>query len=244
VDFADYVFYSGLIQAEGLKEYSDNFRRRKWSSSSAIFWMYNDCWPASHGWTIVDYYLRRKLSYHPVRRAFTPVHIIPVVEDGMVRWFGVNDSGEDWTGQARMGLFLLAGELPVDETRDVTLKANESTLLAERPLAEWEALGSQKSGAFGVLMHGGIPVTQNRIFIAPYKDLEFAPAQVQVERRGKKAVFSSPGFVWGVCLDADGEAPVPDDVFDLLPGIDYEIDWPEDAPLPEAQRFGSDLPWK
>ena len=37
------------------------------SSSSAIFWMYNDSWPVTHGWTIVDYYLRRKLAWAGLR---------------------------------------------------------------------------------------------------------------------------------------------------------------------------------
>jgi len=74
--FDDYVFASALLQSEGLMEYINNFHRRMYSTSSAIFWMYNDSWPVTHGWTIVDYYLRKKLAYHPVRRAFEPVCVV------------------------------------------------------------------------------------------------------------------------------------------------------------------------
>ena len=52
----DYAFASGLIQAEGLVEYISNYRRRMFSSASAIFWSYNDSWPCTHNWSIVDYY--------------------------------------------------------------------------------------------------------------------------------------------------------------------------------------------
>jgi len=37
--------------------------------------MYNDCW-GEVGWTIIDYYLRRKISFYGVKRAFAPVKLI------------------------------------------------------------------------------------------------------------------------------------------------------------------------
>ncbi|MCX6375229.1 MAG: hypothetical protein NTU88_04190, partial [Armatimonadetes bacterium] len=237
--FEDYVFYSGVLQAEGLQEYINNFRRRMFSSSSAIFWMYNDSWPASHGWTIVDYYLRRKLAYHPVRRAFAPVSVIPVVDADRVLIFGVNETPRIWEGQARFGLFVLAGGLPVDETVSVSLKPNAATIIGEIPISRWHELGEDSHGAFAVLLKEGRSVAQNRVFIAPFKDLKFAEPRIKIERRGNKAAFSSPTFVWAVCLDPDGESPVPDDVFDLLPGIEYEIEWPPDTPLPKVTRCAS-----
>lgn len=243
VSFEDYCFYSALLQSEGLQEYSNNFRRRMFSSSSAIFWMYNDCWPTSHGWTIVDYYLRRKLSYHPVRRAFQPVFVVPVVEGNRVLVMGVNDTLENWTGEVRYGLFALAGGLPKDETATVTLAANAGTLLGEFALEEWEKLGTGSHGAFAMLTQEGHPVAQNRLFIANFKDMEFQPGDIRVERKGKMAVFSADVFVWGVTLNEDGDKPLADDVFDLLPGIPYQIPWPEDKPLPKVERRGSPLPW-
>jgi beta-mannosidase len=241
VTFEDYAFYSGILQSEGLQEYANNYRRRMFSSSSAIFWMYNDSWPATHGWTIVDYYLRRKLAYHPVRRAFAPVHVIPAIEGEEVVIFGVNDTPKARSGQVRWGIFRLAGGLPVDRTADVALPPNASTVLGRMPLAEWESIGTADSGAFTVLLEDGRPVAQNRLFVTRFKDLRFAEPDIKVERRGSKAVFSSPTFVWAVTLDWDGESPIADDVFDLLPGIEYEIAWPEDVELPKAQRSASPL---
>ncbi len=244
VDFWDYCFYSGLLQAEGLKEYSDNFRRRMFSSASAIFWMYNDVWPVSHGWTIVDYYLRRKLAYHPVRRAFQSVHVIPAIEGERVILFGVNDTLQDWRGELRWGIFALDGVMPLDQSSPVTLKANASTPLAELPVADWEKMDFARTGVFGVLFEGTRAIAQNRLFDARFKDLAWHAAPVEIQRDGGEAVFTSSAFVWGVTLNWDGDRALADDVFDLLPGIAYRIPWPTDAPLPEIERTGSRLPWK
>ena len=47
----EYAVASGLLQAEALAEYIANYRRRMFSSASAVFWMYADSWPVTHGWT-------------------------------------------------------------------------------------------------------------------------------------------------------------------------------------------------
>lgn len=236
--FEDYVFLSGLMQSEGLREYINNYRRRMYSSASAIFWMYNDTWPASHGWTIVDYYLRRKLAYHPVRRAFAPVTVIPAVEGDKILIFGVNETADPWRGEARFGLFRLSGGLPVDITVSVMLPANTSTVVGELALRDLNALGVENGGAFALLLKDGLTVSQNRLFMARFKDLKWSDSEIRVERHGDKAVFSCDTFAWAVCLDPDCDCDVPDDLLDLLPGIEYAIDWPSDRPLPEVRRTG------
>lgn len=236
--FEDYAFLSGLLQAEGLREYIDNYRRRMYSSSSAIFWMYNDTWPVSHGWTIVDYYLRRKLSYHPVRRAFAPIYVVVAEDEGKIRVFGINETTSDWQGEVRFGLFRLAGGLPVDKTENVILAPNSSTLIAELPLAELEKLVFEHAGAFALLARDGETVAQNRLFLARFKDLKWAKSEIKTIRRGDRVAFSSDAFVWGVCLDPECDVPVTDDLFDLLPGVDYLVDWPEDKPLPTVRKTG------
>jgi beta-mannosidase len=239
MDLDDYAFASALLQAEGLVEYVSNYRRRMFSSASAIFWMYNDSWPVTHGWTIVDYYLRRKLSYHPVRRANQPVSVVVAAEQDQVRVFGVNDSPQAWSGEVRWGLFGLSGALPQDTTQPATLAANAATLLAEFPQAEWDALGLETTGAFAVLWQQGALVAQHRLFRARFGDLRFATPEITIEVADGKATFTSPVFVWGVCLDPDGEAPYGDDCFDLLPGIPYSLPWETAWGEPQVARLGS-----
>ncbi|MDD5603645.1 MAG: hypothetical protein PHG48_06140, partial [Eubacteriales bacterium] len=74
LDADKYLIYAGLCQGL-MYEYSlESFRARQ-ECSGGLFWMYNDCWGET-GWTIIDYYLIRKISYYYVKRAFEPVKLI------------------------------------------------------------------------------------------------------------------------------------------------------------------------
>ena len=239
MDWDEYAFASALCQAEGLQEYIANYRRRMFGSASAIFWMYNDSWPVTHGWTIVDYYLRRKLSYHPVRRAFQPVTVVVAEEGGVVTVYGVNDTPAAWKGEVRCGLFLLAGGLPLDERLSVELPANASTALASFPRTQWDRLGLTRSGAFAALLDRDELVAQHRLFLARFAELEFASPELELKMEGGRLRAAADVFIWGLCLDVDGEAPLPDNCFDLLPGIPYTMPWPGGLGAPRAVRIGS-----
>lgn len=235
----DYAYVSGLLQAEGLSEYIANYRRRMFSSGSAIFWMYNDSWPVTHGWTIVDYYGRRKLAYHPVRRAFAPVTVVVAEEQGLVTVYGVNDTPREWRGEVRYGLFALAGGEPLDETQAAVLAANASTPLASFERAQWEALGLTSSGAFAVLLDAGEVCAQHRLFVAPFKSLAFADPQIALRLEGDRLTLTADTFAWGVCLDVDGERPLADNCFDLLPGVPYTLRWDTGLGAPQVLRVGN-----
>ncbi|HEV2471186.1 MAG TPA: hypothetical protein VGS41_00870, partial [Chthonomonadales bacterium] len=239
LDLDRYAFVSGLLQAEGLQEYILNYRRRMFSSAAAIFWMYNDSWPVTHGWTIVDYYCRKKLAYHPVRRAFAPVTVVAAEEGRAVTIYGVNELEEDWTGELRWGVFRLGGGFPLDKSERVTLAANGSTALARFPLARWEIEQFHSSGAFAALYREGDLIAQHRLFLARFKDLRFGSPNIRIERHSESVTFMSDQFVWGVCLDAEGEARLADNLFDLLPGIPYRVPWRHELGQPVIVRTGS-----
>jgi beta-mannosidase len=207
-------------------------------SAAAIFWMYNDCWPATRSWTIVDYYGRRTPAFWHVRRMFRPLIIALVVEDDRVSVFGVND-GPDWTGELRYGLFALAGGEHCAATQAVTLPGNQSALLAEFPSSEWRSRGELTYGAFAILSQDGREVARDRLFLPLYKDLALPKAVINVRRAGGRAIFESNVFAWQVCLDLTGELPLPDNFFDVLPGIPTVLDWPAELGAPCVVRIGN-----
>ncbi len=239
MDYRDYALLSGLLQADGLSEYIANYRRRMFSSSSAIFWMYNDSWPVTHGWTIVDYYLRRKLSYHPVRRAFEPVTIVVADEGDMVGVYGVNDTASAWSGELRYGLFNLAGGYPMDCRLEVSLPPLSSTRLAGFPRSDWDEAGAAQTGSFGLLMLGEQVVAVHRLFIARFHELAFVDRPISVECADGLATFRCDTFAWGVCIDIAGSDDMPDNCFDLLPGIGYTVPWLDDHEPPQMRFVGS-----
>jgi beta-mannosidase len=234
--FDKYPLASALIQAEGLNEYISNYRRRMFSSSSAVFWMYNDSWPVTHGWTIVDYYLRKKMAYHPVRRAYQPVTTVVALENDSVKIFGVNDSPAPWQGTLRYGIFGMAGGLPVDKHQATVIPAMVG--LASIPAAQWKERTT--SGVFGLLEQNGKTVAQYRLFTERFKDLAFSRPVVKITRGKDSVTLVSAVFVWGACIDIDGEKNIPDNCFDLLPGIPYSIPW-TDKETPGIVFTGNEL---
>jgi beta-mannosidase len=223
-----FTYLTGLVQGEALKEYCESFRRQMFSCSSAIFWMYNDTWPCVRSWTTVDYYLRRTPAFWSVKRSMMPLTVI-VAEDGAnIAIYGVNETRSAVGGTLRYGLFNLAGGYPLNEQAQVTLPPNASTKLASFPRGQWP--DPTKSLAFATLEHDGRLLARNRLILPLLKELQLPKADVKVELRGGQAVFTSPAFGWGVCLDLHGETALPDNLFDLYPGMPYALPWKEATP--------------
>ncbi len=219
----EFTYWGGLLQGEGLREYCENFRRRMFDSSSAIFWMYNDCWPATRSWTIVDYYLRRTPAFSAVRRALQPLHVIVAEEGDEIVVFGVNENGREWTGTVRYGLFNLNGGMPIDKTLQIILPPNASTPVASFKKSQWKKPAS--SAAFALLIKNDTIAAKNRLFLPFFKDLKWSRPNLKIKVGNGTAVFTSDTFVWGVCLDLDGEKSMPDNFFDVYPGIPHSIPW-------------------
>jgi beta-mannosidase len=241
ITFDDYAFASALLQAEALSEYIANYHRRKFSSSSAIFWMFKDGWPASHGWAIVDYYDRKKLAYHPVRRGFEPISVV-VADDGeKINIYGINDAMTEWEGKLQYGVFRTGGDYVIKEDSKVKLPANASTIIGSFEKGVFEKAGYTNHSAFAVLKNNDdIPVSQHRMLMAKFKDMQLEKPKISIQQKGDYAILSSPVFVWGVCLDIDGESPVNDNCFDLFPGIPYYVKLNKGEKV-SVQQTGNDL---
>jgi beta-mannosidase len=235
----DFVYWGGLVQGEGLREYVDNFRRRMFDSGAAIFWMFNDCWPATRSWTIVDYYLRRTPAFWAVKRAMAAVSVVVVAEGEAVAIFGINETELSFAGELRYGVFTLAGEYVLDFHLPVVIPANSSREIAGFDRELWEDV--EASAAFAILGQEGSVVARNRLALPYFKEMRWAeasPADVRVRREGEWAIFEADVFVWGVCVDLDGEAGLADNFFDLYPGVPHVVAWRGDEG-PRILRVGN-----
>lgn len=238
----DYAFGSSLLQGEGLTEFIGNYRRRMFSSSAAIFWMYNDSWPVANGWSIVDYYNRRKLPYYSVRRAFQPVNVVVVEDSTSFKIYGVNDNPVDWTGQVQFGVFETKRPLLINQQKKCVIRSNSSTIIASIDKKTMDSSQWVGAGVFVRLLNPDKTVfAQNRMFNVKFKDLAWHKPDILIERRGKTAVFKSSVYVWSACIDLDGEKELPDNNFDLIPNLEYTIPWPENSALPVIVKTGNEL---
>ena len=72
-DGYDRYFKMKYIQYEWIRVSMENIRRNKGFINGIVYWMWNDCWPAASGWSIVDYYGLPKAAFYSFKRAVKPV---------------------------------------------------------------------------------------------------------------------------------------------------------------------------
>ena len=67
-DGEDRYFKMKYMHCEWVRVTEELVLRNLGYTNGIIYWMFNDCWPASLGWAFVDYYLRPKPAYYTFRR--------------------------------------------------------------------------------------------------------------------------------------------------------------------------------
>ena len=210
----DYLLYSGMVQSMML-EYSLEAIRFKDFCGGGLFWMYNDTW-CEVGWTIIDYYLRRKISFYGVKRAFAPVKLSLRMVDGKARLQGCNDTAQDIVLSAKVGYIAFDGSEDRTKTREFVLKAQSRCYLEDFELPE----ADYTTGAFVVVPEGdGCAPAVLRL--NDTRNLKYAGAEpkvLSVEKCGDDAVvtLTADAYVHGVHIK--GNRQMSDNYFDLVPG--------------------------
>ena len=72
-DGEDRFFKMKYMQCEWVRLTQELALRNLGYTGGIIYWMFNDCWPASVGWAFVDYYLRKKPAYYAFKRLTSEV---------------------------------------------------------------------------------------------------------------------------------------------------------------------------
>jgi hypothetical protein len=165
-----------------------------------------------------------------------------ITEDAeSVSIFGVNETELSISGELRFGVFNLAGgQYPLDFHLPVTIPANSAREIAGFSRDQWADPAA--SAAFATLTAEGRLLARNRLLLPFFKDLRWpaaTPADVRIDRTPTGGVtFSADQFVWGVCLDLDGQTARDDNFFDIYPGQSFTIPWPGES-APTVLRVGN-----
>lgn len=135
------VLASQWLQAEGLRYYVEETRRR-WPVTAGIYlWQLNEPWPTVTCTSVVQYSGRPKLAFQAVRKAFQPVTIsaryagltIPKDEPLQVSLWASSDAGE-FGGELVSSLKDLSGRELGTFNKNVKVPAGEPVHLGELEL--------------------------------------------------------------------------------------------------------------
>ena len=216
----DYIDYSMIAQAEGLKFAIEHFRRRKPHCSGALIWQFNDCWPCL-SWSLVDYYGFEKAGYYYAQRAFAPVLAsFKQAPNGDVEVWLTNDTLTPESDAVVITHAAFDGAIVWRKKLSVQAPANSSIpvcTLAKKDL-------SADASHYLSISSSAALFPKNRHFFMMIKDLKREQPSLNVERSIIAAqtlccTISAPSFAYFVHFDSTDESmKLSDNYFDMEPG--------------------------
>jgi len=223
-DLDEYIDFSMLCQAEGLKFGVEHFRRRKPVNSGSLIWQLNDCWPGI-SWSLIDYYLFPKASYYYARRFYAPMLLSVKDDGGHLSVWVTNDSYVRYTDTITVGVQNCFGNPTYEETFPIEVEPNDSQQIVTYSPAEveWRLNVIDRRSHFLFVRSGRGDVYDNHYFFAEQKDLRFRPCRLQVTMRelpdGLEVEVATDSFARFVKLECPIDHTMfSDNYFNLLPG--------------------------
>jgi beta-mannosidase len=224
-DLNEYIDFSMIAQAEGLKFGIEHFRRRKPHCSGTLFWQLNDCWPVL-SWAVIDYYGFGKAGYFYAKRVYAPVlaSFKALASGGIELWI-TNDTLTEFADTVTVRLGTFSGDTVWEESRSIQVAANSSQIVWR-----WEADQiAARPDRYLSVRSAGEAFPFNRHFFAPIKDLQRTPTQpevsiTQVNEHELRVNLRASAYAYFVHVIVPHEATrFSDNYFDLQPGASRSI---------------------
>lgn len=210
----DYILYGGMVHSL-MYEYSLEAMRFKEKCGGGLFWMYNDAW-GEVGWTIVDYYLRRKIPFYGVKRALAHRKFTIRMVGNKAVLQGANDTPEDMRVQGRFGYVSYDGQISDLRQVELYVPSGERIYLLEEELPDRDftkgtmMLYVEDDGIANVMLR----TDDNRAL--DYSSSAVKVLSVEDKEGYQEIVVTAEGYVHGVYVKGDYDCS--DNYFDLLPG--------------------------
>jgi beta-mannosidase len=215
---ADYIDFSQIAQAEGLKFGIEHFRRRKPHCSGTLVWQMNDCWPVL-SWSVMDYYGVGKAGYYYLKRVYSPV--LASFRDGLdgsELWI-TNDTLDPIEDEVTVTLGTFSGDVIQQWSLAVHLPPNSSQLV------QVFSPDVADTNRYLRVASGSSRFPANRQFFADFKDLDRQPAEPAVAMEQVDDTVSvtltapADGYCWFVHLEREQPTTrYSDNYVDLAPG--------------------------
>ena len=225
---ADYVTYGQMFQALMHGHAMEALRFRKNDPvddcQGALIWSYSDCWGET-GWSILDYYLRRKASYYWFRRACAPVKVIVRRRGAQLVTRLVNDTRAPYAGSVEAGWWAVDGSQRETQTFTLNAEPNSMTEIAADALPSDAERDPRQWVYAAVLRDATGNAVDNSIWtLVPHRALAVPAPDIRVTALPDGGVeVVSPAYCHAVHVEDHGHALLSDNWFDLLPGVPLRL---------------------
>jgi beta-mannosidase len=220
---AEYILYGQLFQALIHEHAMEALRFRKADPADdcqgALIWSYSDCWGET-GWSILDYYLRRKASYYGFRRACRPVKVIVRRRGEQLITRLINDTLRPVIATLEYGWHRLDGRQKVFETRTLVAPPNSMLPVGEARIPAAAEKDPRQWIYAAVLSENSRPVDQSIWTLLPHRELALPSPDIKAHATIDGVLeVSSPVYCHAVHVEDHGHELISDNWFDLLPGV-------------------------
>ncbi len=221
----EYILYGGLCQGLNLGYSLESLRANR-HSMGGIFWMYNDTW-GENGWTIIDYYLRRKISWYNVKRCLAPRRLVLRQggktfggADNEIVLIAINDSPTPLDAEVDLGWFSWDGT--ARDMHRVHLHAPPRSHGVVSTVPRPAAADLQR-GTVGALPSAPSSLTSVTWYHSRFRQSGIAPAiprilDQAIDGNDLLVTLTAETFAHAVHLDIPDDFRLDDHYFDLLPG--------------------------
>lgn len=248
--FADYIYLSQLVQAEGMEMAVTHLRASRPQSMGAMYWTLNDAWPgqvnanwAGPAWGSVDFYGRWKATHFHARRFNAPVALAAQRSLGVTTVTLISDRMKPFDARWRLRVLDRDGALLSERGGAATAAPLATTPLASLTDSELLA-GADPARSFAVaeLTEGDTLISRNFVYFARAQDQALTDPQLRATLvRGPHGTtllqVAATTLARGVWIDfGDLDVTLSDNSFDLAPGEVRVVTVNSAAKLAELER--------
>jgi beta-mannosidase len=199
--------------------------------------MYNDCW-GEVGWSIIDYYLRRKPSWYFVRRALEPIRLILRKGKDGVRVVVANDEPKTVSLELEYGYVSLDGKTMDFDRRHVEIPALTRGEVFSFSLGEHDPL----CGLWIVRARENPAISAGVFRAVDYRQLRMMDPGLSLSLKDEggnryTASVNALAYAHAVIFKLPDHAMISDNYFDLLPGETRGIGISSLMPLNPSEIF-------
>lgn len=228
--FEDFVYVGLVLHGQGMRYCFEAHRRNRPYCMGTLYWQLNDSWPVV-SWSSIDYYGNWKALHYQAKRAFAPLIINPIHENGNLNVYLLSDKLEDSSDMTLdMRLMDFKGKKLLQKSAKVEVAANTSAKVFGCALDEW-ADEAQRKECYLLLSlkdRQGKEITRDIHYFLPTKDLNLPQTTVnsklKVQDGRCEVTLSASKLAKDIFVQIPYQgARFTDNFFDLLPGETRKI---------------------
>ncbi|ATE71841.1 beta-mannosidase [Lysobacter capsici] len=244
-DFADFVYLSQQVQAEGIELAALHHRASRPRTMGSLYWQLNDVWPGA-SWSSLDYFGRWKPLHFHAKRFFAPLTIAPLRrpgrDGGRTELSLLNDKTTAVQGEWRLRVIDFDGRVHRDERKPASLAALASTRIGE--WTDAQLLGDadpRRTAAVFDLIVDGRSVARRAVYFGEARTLAWQDPKLRTELRrdgdGYRLSVHADALARAVWVDfGDQDVSLDGNALTLLPGETVEIAVRSKADLASLRR--------